>query len=198
MKKLGLLFLIGSMFFFVSCETEQYEENELDAINAKTSKADSKEESDEDGCETGFALCAADLTTCFIDDGFNRWGWTIGPMDSSKHNFGIFAGAGQCDVSKGVLAGTIDFEYDSQTGIANVNFIAEEGFVFKETHLYIGNDPYPMKIRGNGVEVPTVAPGQYPYKHGNLDNAVMDSYTIDGLSGEVYMIAHAVVCAKES
>lgn len=193
MKKLGLLFLIGSIFFFVSCETEQYGENELDATNLKNSKEDSEKE----GCETGFAICADYLSTCFIRDGFNRWGWTIGPMNTSKHVFGIFAGAGQCEVSKGVLAGTIDFEYNSDTGIANVNFIAEEGFVFKETHLYIGNDPYPMKIRGNGVEVPTVAPGQYPYKHGNLDNAVMDSYTVDELSGDVHMIAHAVVCAKE-
>jgi len=190
MKKLGLLFTIGLMLFFVSCETEQYAENELDATSLKKSE----EDAEKDGCETGFAICASDISTCFLDEGFNRWGWTIGPVASwdGDHTYDIYAGAGQCDTTKGELAGKVILNY--YNGVAQVDFIAEDGFVFKETHLYIGKDEFPMQRRGNNY-VPTVAPGQYPYKHGDLDNVVMDSYTVDGLTGHVYLIAHSVVCA---
>jgi len=190
MKKLGLLLTIGLILFFVSCETEQYGENELDATNLKNSE----EDAEKDGCETGFAICAPEISTCFLDEGFNRWGWTIGPVASwnGDHTYSIYAGAGQCDMSKGELAGKVILNY--YNGVAQVDFIAEDGYVFKETHLYIGNGQFPMQRRGNR-EVPTVAPGQYPYKHGNLDNVVMDSYTVEGLSGDVYLIAHSVVCA---
>ncbi|MEX0362901.1 MAG: hypothetical protein AB3N10_18145 [Allomuricauda sp.] len=183
-----LLMLLGVMLFSVSCEVESYEESTLEATNAKTSK-----KSNGDGCETGFAICAANLSNCFIDDGFNRWGWTIGPMSTSEHLFRMFTGAGQCDTSKGKLAVGVSIDYDSETGVAVVEYNAKEGYALKETHLYIGNDPYPMQQRGKKL-VPTVAPGQYPYKHGGLDGALTDTYTIEGLSGEIYMIAHAVVC----
>lgn len=58
-----------------------------------------------------------------------------------------------------------------------------------ETHLYVGNDPYPTN-QGSGKY--TVAPGQY----GNSDNhgAVTEyTYEIDNLSGDIYFIAHTVV-----
>jgi hypothetical protein len=190
MKKLGLLFAAGLMLFIVSCESEQYGENELDATNLKNSEEDAKE----DGCETGFAICASDISTCFLDEGFNRWGWTIGPVTSwnGDRTYDIFAGAGQCDTSKGELAGKVILNY--YDGVAQVDFVAEDGYVFKETHLYIGNNQFPIQRRGNR-DVPTVAPGQYPYKHGNLDNVTMDSYTVDGLSEHIYLIAHSVVCS---
>lgn len=190
MKNFKLLSIsMGMMLFFISCSVEPYEENGLEATNLKTST--------EDSCETGFALCAPDITTCFLDSGFNRWGWTIGPVESNTytHTYSIYAGAGQCDISKGQLAGRIWLNYNESTGVAHVTYVAEEGFVFKETHLYVGNDPYPMKKQGK-IEVPTVAPGQYPYKHTGLDNAEMDYYKVEGLSGEIYLIAHAVVCAE--
>ncbi|WP_147415804.1 hypothetical protein [Ulvibacterium marinum] len=186
MKNLKLMsLLIGAMLFIVSCETEPYQEDELEATSLKSSK--------DDGCETGFAICAGNITTCFIEDGFNRWGWTIGPLDTSEHLFAVYTGAGKCDVKKGELSAEVDLEYDSTTGIANVKFTALEGFVLKETHLYVGNDPYPTKKQGKR-EVPTVAPGKYPYKHDNLNGAKMDQYTIEGLSGEIYLIAHSIVC----
>jgi len=51
-----------------------------------------------------------------------------------------------------------------------------------------------MKKKGKNGYVPTVAPGQFPYQHGDLDNENEDSYMINGLSGDIYMIAHGVVC----
>ena len=178
---------MGMMLFFVSCNIEPYEDNELEANNLKTSI--------DDGCETGFAICATDISTCFLDSGFNRWGWTIGPVSEAgfTHRYEIYAEAGKCDTSKGELAGKVWLKY--QAGVAEVKFEAENGYVLKETHLYIGNDLYPMQQRGKKF-VPTVAPGQYPYKHDNLDDATEDSYTVDGLSSDIYLIAHAVVCKE--
>ena len=54
------------------------------------------------------------------------------------------------------------------------------------THLYIGNDPLPSIGRWN-----TVAPGLY----GNLSfhhNSTEYTYTVQGLTGQIYIIGHAV------
>ncbi len=146
------------------------------------------------GCETMFAKGNDDEALCFIDDednNFNRWGWTNGPLSEGTYEFAIWAGAGQCDTDKGDLAGTVVLEYAG--GVANVTYTTNGNYVLTETHLYIGNDPYPLQKRGNNY-VPTVAPGQYPYQNGSLDNVFMDSYSIDGLSGDIFIIAHGVVC----
>lgn len=191
------------MLSFISCETEPYEGAALKATNVKGGI-------DDNGCETGFAVCLPEISTCFLDlnlddfpglglddvPNFNRWGWTIGPFvpaDTDGHEFGIFAGAGKCDESKGELAGTVTFNYGGGP-TATVVFTAEPGYVFKETHLYVGETPTPIQVKGK-KEVPTVSPGQYPYKHGNLDNVTTDSYTVD-VTDEIYLIAHAVVCKE--
>lgn len=46
-------------------------------------------------------------------------------------------------------------------------------------------------VTGNGHF--TVAPGQFPYQN-QLDNATSDSYNLSGITGEIYIIAHGVVC----
>jgi hypothetical protein len=187
MKNLKLFsILMGVMLFLASCSVEPYEGTELKATNVKASN-------DDNGCETGFAVCAPDFSNCFLESGFKRWGWSIGPYQSIKASYSIYAGAGKCDTSKGEEVGTVELNYDGATAV--VNFIAKQGYVFKETHVYVGNTLFPMKTQGQNT-VPTVAPGQYPSKHGNLDNVTMDSHTIDGLSGKIYLIAHSVVCAK--
>jgi hypothetical protein len=61
------------------------------------------------------------------------------------------------------------------------------------THLYVGSNRLPRDRRGRE----TVAPGQYPYGHDTLNNVTTDSYTVTGLSGDIYVIAHAVVCWYE-
>ena len=184
MKKLLLRsFSFGVLLLFISCSTEPYTGEELTATNLQATS--------NQGCETGFAICEKNISTCFIEDGFNRWGWTIGPVSPGKHVFPIYTGAGQCDTSKGSFSAKVRLNYED--GVATVLFIANDGNAFEETHLYIGNDPYPMQVKGKKV-TPTVAPGQYPYQHGNLDNATRDTYSVDGLSGDIYIIAHAVVC----
>lgn len=132
------------------------------------------EEKELSGCETAFAR-GDNGDTCFIGNGFNRWGWTIGPLeDGSEESYEIYAGAGQCDTDKGVLVGTVDISYVD--GDVSVVYNIKDGYVATETHTYAGSTMFPTAK--NGKE--TVAPGQY--------------YIEEDLSGDIYVIAHAVVC----
>ncbi|TYA52318.1 hypothetical protein [Formosa maritima] len=145
-------------------------------------------------CETMFAKGNDDIATCFIGNGFNRWGWTNGPLSTGVYIMDIYAGAGRCITENREPAGTVTLDYNAETGDALVTYSVDAGYVLTETHLYLGNGPYPLKRRGNNGWVPTVAPGQYPYQHGSLDNVSVDSYKVNGLSGDIYMIAHGVIC----
>ena len=121
-------------------------------------------------CETAYAYCAVGSEPrCFIEDSAsiqglgNKWGWThnvtvINPSDTPIECT-LYAGAGQCDLSRGAIAGTAKisantfqitldgWEYggDTTTG-------ADGAFV----HFYHGSEKYPR----NGDDF-TVAPGQY-------------------------------------
>ena len=145
------------------------------------------------GCETMFAKATDGSDTCFIGNGFNRWGWTNGPLSTGIYTMDIYAGASHCETENREPAGTVTLEYNSVTGEAVVTYLVDAGYVLTETHLYLGDGPYPLKRRGRRW-VETVAPGQYPYKHGNLDNVSEDTYMVSDLSGDIYMIAHGVIC----
>ncbi|MGA1824193.1 MAG: hypothetical protein ACMUIP_05960 [bacterium] len=149
-------------------------------------------------CETAFAY-GADNATCFLGldldgDGtydFNRWGWTNGPLLApGSYTFDIYAGAGQCELGKGTLVGTLTVEYDGE--IAFIGYWMKAGFTMKETHLYVGNEILARNVNDEY----TVAPGQYPYIHEGLDGATVDVYGIE-ISGDIYIVAHAVVCGFE-
>jgi len=148
------------------------------------------------GCETAFAY-GGDYATCFLDldldnDGqgdFNRWGWTNGPLAACNYEFEIWAAAGQCDLTKGTHVGTLYVDYDGAT--ATVTYDMHYSFYMDETHLYVGNEILPRK---NGEY--TVAPGQFGHIH-DLDGATYDQFVIDGLSGDIYVVAHAVVCHED-
>lgn len=116
---------------------------------------------------------------------YSRWGWT-NEIAEGSYNFEVWAGAGQCDLTKGTLVGHLAIEYYSPTATVTYNMIP--GYVLTETHLYIGDEAIPKKNNNK----PTLAPGQYPYKHGNLGNATTDTYTVNGLSGDIWVIAHGV------
>ena len=179
----------------ISCEKETIQSLESENLIVTEAKAAKKEQSEHIliGCETSFATSNDNLSSCFTGDGFNRWGWSVGPLSSGDYHFDIYAAAGQCDISKGNLAGTLEVSYNANTGTATVNYNANSGYGFTETHLYIGNEPYPMVKRGKKLKA-TVAPGQYPFQNTDLDKVSSDSYTVENLSGEIYIIAHAVVC----
>ncbi|MDG5490897.1 hypothetical protein [Psychroserpens sp. SPM9] len=183
MKTLLKLIMLSFFVSLSSCENEEItSENALD-----------REPKDEKSlCETAYAYGKKDEAICFLDDddlNSNKWGWTIGPI-SAYHNqsYPIYQAAGGCNLDNGEEIGTLTIVYESDYVL--VDFVAHEGYGFFETHLFVGNEKYPRKRNGQF----TVAPGQYTEGHNISDGALDDSYKIDDVDGDIYVIAHAVVC----
>jgi len=141
-------------------------------------------------CGTAYAYNAS-YATCFLDLGFTKWGWTNGPLGAGFYVFQLWAGAADCDTSKGRLVGQVTVNYDGSTAV--VTYQIYEGNWITAIHLYVGNNHLPRDKKG----VETVTPGQYPYAHDPLNYVITDTYTVTGLSGNIYLVAHAVVCWLE-
>lgn len=186
MKHVFKLFLIAVITVsFTSCNSENISSEDTQTLIEKA-KGDSDEK---DHCETGFAYCEVG-STCFSVDGFNRWGWRLGPLSQPlKEECVIYAGAGQCDLDKGTAVGYYEITYADDMVL--VHYHAYAGYLFKEAHLYVGNAMYPTKPNGQ----PTVAPGKYPYKESFPEGTDFVEFEIDeSFTGELYVIAHSVVC----
>lgn len=132
---------------------------------------------------------------CFIPQ-FNRWGWTTlldfsDETGQSEYMLDIYAGAGQCVLSKGTDVGSVVITYNDDSTIT-VNY-SLDGYVLSEAHIYVGHAPYP--IGNSGGE--TVAPGQYTFV--DSDIAELEDYTatipVDGTS--LYVIVHGVTKAAD-
>lgn len=123
-------------------------------------------------CETSYAY--DEDGTCFNELGFGNWGWSIPLSEQGIYTFPVYAGAGQCDLTKGTYVGDVTVNYSGGTVQFSYSFLS--GFSTEETHFYAGYDPVPRDKKGK----PTVAPGKYRIG--------------TGLSGPIYIIAHAVVC----
>ncbi|MHC4852665.1 MAG: hypothetical protein ACYTF5_11655 [Planctomycetota bacterium] len=156
-----------------------------------------------DGCETAFAYSPSPndggYGTSFADLGdFERWGWSIGALapntsTSPSYIFDIYAGAGQSDISKGTRVGTLTVVYNGSTAV--VTYTMFTGFTLQEVHLYVGSEKLPRDKKDNTVY--TVAPGQYPNKNDTLADVSSYQFTVNNLSGEVHVVAHAVVCSTQ-
>lgn len=121
--------------------------------------------------ETAFAK--GDPSRCFLEDGFSRWGWT-NSINYGTYVMPVYAGAGQC--MGGTNVGTVTVSYIGSTVLFNFNLDAM--YDLDETHVFAGKTMYP-KVKVGRKFTFTVAPGQY--------------YIEPNLSGEIYVIAHAVV-----
>jgi hypothetical protein len=147
------------------------------------------------GCETAYAF-GINKANCFIGiQGVtsNNWGWSNGPIGAGTYDWPIYAGAGQCDITKGTLVGNLHVVYvlpsPPAKGTATITFNMGANVHLYTTHLYVGNLILPKKNTKW-----TTAPGQFPYKHENLNGVNSDSYSITGLSGYIYIAAHSEVC----
>lgn len=188
MKSVFKLFICLSLVFAFNCDKE--------AIQSEPELLDENEfllnrEKDEIGyCETAFAYDSEAI--CFANDddlNSNRWGWSIGPLsDGFDGTFDIYQGAGRCNINNGELIGSLTISYSG--GTVSVDYSADDGYAFFETHLYVGYEKYPRKKNGQF----TVAPGQFGNSDSYPEGTSDVNYTIDGLSGDIYVIAHAVVC----
>jgi len=125
--------------------------------------------------ETAYAMGSA--AQCFIPT-FNQWGWT-NPILPGEYEWDLWAGAAQCDVTKGTLVGRVTVEYGDD-GEVTVDFNLDEAYLLDETHVYAGTTTFPQVTQGRNRTVSTVAPGQYT-----------NASPFDG--SEVWTIAHAVV-----
>ena len=74
--------------------------------------------------------------------------------------------------------------YDMQ----GTNPVTGVAYNLVEAQLYVGNDILP---KNNGVY--TVAPGQYPDIADELKGALTKTFVVEGLTGDIYVVAHASV-----
>ena len=137
---------------------------------------------------------------CFIDDGFSRWGWTIGPFDRAITDYcgSVWAGAGACNTGFGFLVGTLCVSV-TNSGEYTATWTTDssyDGGIYNwdSFQFYIGDGEYPLDSQ---LEE-TAAPSQYTQVHDLGYNT--QSYTIsgDGINTEEYwFIGHAYVCGVE-
>lgn len=140
-------------------------------------------EEPENWAETAYAY-GAEYSTCFLNMGFNRWGWT-NLISEGSYSFEIWAAAGQCDLSKGTHVGYLDVNYSN--GTATITYTVFNEYKMLQNHLYIGSQSTPY-FGGKA----TVAPGKYPIVVEDLYTTTT-SYTVNNLTGNIYIIAHAVI-----
>jgi hypothetical protein len=151
--------------------------------------------------ETAFAF-DEDQSGCFQNysiflDNPQRWGWTNGAYAPGTYTFKIYAGAGQCDLSKGIYVGDLTVVYAGTSANVSYNLIGTNPstnlpYTLREVHLYVGNEEFPKIANGAQAGEYTIAPGKFPYKSTGLTGSSY-SFTVNNLSGSVYIIAHAVV-----
>jgi len=143
-------------------------------------------------CETAYAF-GGSVANCFLNISgvqSTNWGWSNGPIGAGSYSWPMYAGAGLCNIENGTHVGTLTVNYTPPT--ATVTYTVFAGYVLNQTHLYVGNQILPM-FKGKY----TTAPGQFPYKHGNLNGVTTDTYNISGLSGSIYVAAHSEVCGDQ-
>ncbi len=132
-------------------------------------------------CETAYAK--ADNGICFLTlspISANNWGWTNLITPGYTGSWPMYAGAGQCDISKGTLVGHVDVSYID--GTITVDYVLDQGFNLSETHVWIGSDKLPVK---KGVY--QTAPGKFNYNG-------LDPVVLTGQTGDKYVAVHAGVC----
>lgn len=152
--------------------------------------------------ETAFAYNGTYPGACFLSldlnsdgkDDFNRWGWTIGPLAEGEYTFDIYAAAGQCDLGKGTNVGTLTVSYTTGTATVTYNMqgtnpMTGVAYNLVEAQLYVGDEILPRDVNGEF----TVAPGQYPDVAGELKNVPSKTFVVEGLTGDIYVVAHATV-----
>jgi hypothetical protein len=133
-------------------------------------------------CETAYAF-GGSIATCFLDispRSANNWGWTNLISPGYTGQWPLYAGAGQCDISKGTLVGHVDVSYIA--GTITIDYVLDSGYTLDEKHVWVGNDKLPKK---NGIYLN--APGKFNYNN-------MDPVVITGQTGNKYVAVHSGVC----
>lgn len=128
------------------------------------------------------------MVNCFLDYGFDTFGWTNGPMSPNEtflSTYELWINVAGCDISKATKVGEIKLHYFAGTATATLTLLP--GYTMSKSAMYMGNDMFP-KIG----EVNIIDPANYPYKH-DLSGAATDSYVVNGLSGNIYVIGYVLL-----
>jgi hypothetical protein len=159
-------------------------------VSAPTAPAPTTTSGTLSACETAFARCSnPDQFLCFNNDldpsigSFERWGWTNKVL-SLDLTCDIYAGAAQCDLTKGVKVGTVIFSANSVVVQLDV------GVESSDMQFYSGVEQVPK----SNADKYTVSPGQYPLV---VDAVTSYTLTLDSsLTIDVndYVILHTTVC----
>jgi hypothetical protein len=139
------------------------------------------------------------MVHCFLSDpllvgyGFTQWGWTNGALPEAEgftSKYELFVNARNCDA--GIYATKVgDLTVTHFGGNTTVTYTLLPGFTMNETALYVGNDILP---KDGGVY--TIDPAKYPYNHAlTPDVSTTDTYTLSGITGNIYIIGYAVIDA---
>lgn len=116
-----------------------------------------------------------------------KWGWATyyDTTQNGIYTYNLYAGAGQNDITKGYLAGTVTVTIQGANIGIEIN-ATNPGTVFTETHVYLSDNP-----------PTTAAPGQFGNQH-TLNNTMLDNYNLSySGDGTFWLIVHAGVCTTK-
>ena len=135
-------------------------------------------------CETAWSKGSNDV--CIITlNGVNRWGWTSKVDQGATERMEIWAGAGQCDTSKGTLVGYADVSYLNDRVKVTVSGLTAP-WEMTTSHLWVGEDYLPKNDK-NGKYI--AAPGQLSDQQANKAD-----YDMHHTTAFVYVALHLDVC----
>lgn len=130
----------------------------------------------------------------FAEYDFNQWGWTNGalaPNEEFTSHYELWTNVDGCGIEGATKVGYINMQYSGGTATAVITMIGD--YTMSEARMYIGNDILPV-VDGNY----TVDPADYPYVHAGLGGATTDTFTVNGLNGDIYIIGYVVLGGQEN
>ncbi len=136
-----------------------------------------------------------ELSTPFteLEGNLNNWGWTNGPLGEGTHRLELWAAAGRNDREVGQHVGWVTVVYANGTATVTFEtFHDDAGIALHEAHLHVGAEALPRR-QGDF----TSAPGRFGSVAEVPDTAGSHTFVVTGLSGEIYVAAHAVVAIPE-
>jgi len=115
---------------------------------------------------------------------------TITMTDGLVRNFTVYAGAGQCDITKGTMVGTGSIKFYPSQGYCTIALNVPDNYV-SQIHAFIGTTKLPMDKSGGYI----TSPGRFPL---NKEVTTERSWTYTLPSGctsgsNVYAVVHLSV-----